>query len=247
MLKIDVMPTKKNMIPQRPLMTQNIIPRHPTSWIFNGKTNSGKTNALMSILTKKHFYGKQDGKGYFDEIFLFAPTSKADDIFKSLKLPKENIFTDFDETELKDIIEVQKELVEKMGVVKAPRICVIFEDIQSRPRFLKSKSVKQAFIMNRHFSMTTILCSQAWHETPKTLRLQATHIFFFKAPHSETETLVDEFTPPGRTKKEFYKLVSIATREKYNFLYINTSVDFETSYRSNLDTILRFSTDFQQI
>jgi hypothetical protein len=57
---------------------------------------------------------------------------------------------------------------------------------------------------------------------------------------SEMELLVEEFTPPGMSKKNFMAMVQHATKEKHNFLHINMKVPFEERYRKNLDTILEY-------
>ena len=54
------------------------------------------------------------------------------------------------------------------------------------------------------------------------------------------ELLVEEFTPPGMTKKDFMSMVMHATKEKHHFLHINMKVPFNERYRKNLDTILEY-------
>ena len=47
LLKIIAYKTNKHSINQRSLMKKNIIPQHPSSVIFNGRSGSGKSNLLV--------------------------------------------------------------------------------------------------------------------------------------------------------------------------------------------------------
>lgn len=232
-LDIGPLGTAKTKVKQRPLMEKNVLPRHPSSVIFNGSSGSGKSNLLCTLLKEKHLLG-----GYFDYIHLISPTGCSDDMFEHLDLKPENIHTELNPKHLEDIMEKQKELVESKGIEKAPKILVILEDCQSNQKFLKSKPVLNAFVANRHYGMSTWLCSQYFNLTVKACRLQANCIYFFKGSGSETQIVLDEFCPPNFTKKEFAKVVEFATREKYNFLQINMRASHDKRYRKNLKEII---------
>lgn len=247
-LDIVYYPTNKKNIPQRPTMEADIIPRHPSRVIFNGPSGSGKTNLCVNIMSRPEFLGKdKNGKPYFDLIFLFSPTSEADDLVQFLEIPNKRIFPRFDINTLDNIIETQKEIIEKNGGIengglnKAPKILIIFEDIQSDKKFMSSKSFLQCFVMSRHYSISVYLLGQAWNLTPRSCRLNASNIFFFACSQSEHKLLVDEFTPPRLTKKEFAELVDHATEEDYSFLHINKHVGFKERHRKNLKEILKLT------
>ena len=83
---IDVIETLKSKIPQRRAAKDQIMPRYPFSMMITGSSGSGKTNLMINILTKMNLYGK-----YFHKIIVFSPTAgSTDDMYKQLKLPKEN-------------------------------------------------------------------------------------------------------------------------------------------------------------
>src|SRR5881628_912243 len=102
-LEIRPLSTAKHNIPQRPLMEQNVIPRHPSSVIFNGSSNSGKTTLLLTLLTRDDFL-----KDYFDEIHVFSPTGGSDDLYEHLDIPKKNIHVELDVDDLEEIMEKQE-------------------------------------------------------------------------------------------------------------------------------------------
>jgi len=234
-LSIKALKTVKSKIPQRLLMEKNIIPKHPSSVISNGCSGSGKSNLLASLLTRGEFF-----KGYFNQIYLFSPTGDTDDMFSHIKIPKKNVFTSMKPSDLLSIMDKQEKIIKKKGVDKAPRILVIFEDVQGNNKFMKSKPFLRAFIANRHFGMSTWLCSQSFTKTPRACRLQANNIFFFKGSGSEKMMMMDEFCPAGINKKEFERLIDSATEEPYSFLHINMRVAQKERYRCNLGEIINY-------
>lgn len=233
-LEIRALPTDKSKIKQRVLMKKKIIPRHPASVIFNGSSGSGKSTLLLNLLTRKEFF-----KNYFDEVFLFSPTGGSDDLFKHAKIPEKNIFMDIKESDLSKILKKQRERIEEKGIRKAPKILIIFEDIQSNGKFMRSKSFLKSFIANRHYGVSTWLCGQSYTKTPRACRLQANNIFYFRGSGSELERISEEYCPPGMHKKKFADMVEDATREKHSFLHINMHDTFDKRYRKNLDTYLK--------
>lgn len=241
LLAIKPLKTDKSKIPQNRLMKSNIIPTHPSSVIFNGTSGSGKSTLLANLLSKNQFYGKYFKK---KDIYLISPTGASDDMFDHLKLDDENICTDLKDTKfLQEILDKQKEKIESDGVHKADKVLVIFEDVQSNARFMRSKAFKKTFLMNRHYNISTWLCGQSWTLTPRACRLQANNIFAFQPTNSEREILLEEFAPPGMDKKKFQKIVDHATGEDYSFLHINKRVPFADRYRKNLGSILSIDLD----
>ena len=241
LLKIVPYPSNKNKIKQRPLMKTNIIPRHASSVIFNGRSGSGKSNLLINLLTRSEFYGpkKEGEKGYFDLVYLFSPTANGgDDLVTFLNLPEKRIDTSLSTSKLDHIINTQQKLIESKGILKSPKILIIFDDIQSDAKFMRTKSFLRCFIQCRHLNISTFLCSQRFNRTPKACRMQANNIFFFPGSDSEVELMLDEYCPANTSKKDFRKIIDHATAEPYNFLHINLRSPVEKRFRKNLDEYL---------
>ena len=242
-LDIVAYPTNKANIEQRPMMKADIIPRHPSAVIFNGKSGSGKTNLMVNLMSRPEFYGKTDKRdkksGYFDVIFLFSPTANGgDDLVKFLEIPKKRIFTDFDASKLDKILDLQDSLVTDKGLDKSPKMLIIFEDIQSDAKFMNSKSFLRCFIQGRHMNISTFLCGQSWTLTPRKCRLQANNIFFFPSSNSEVDILLKEFCPPHTSNDQFLKMIKYATNDPYNFLHVNMRKHPSERFRHNLKEII---------
>jgi hypothetical protein len=239
-LKITAMPTDKDKIKVNALMEHCTIPKFPQSLLMVGSSSSGKTTALMNLMTRKDFY-----KGYHDFVFLFSITAKLDDSFKPLKLKKEHVF-DTEEDMIKNleiIFESQKKNVENKKINECPKILLIFEDLTTNEKLMRNSTFKSLWTLGRHLNIQVISMIHKYKALPRTQRLNAMNIMFFRASGDETLQLVDDFTPPGHTKKEFLKLVEYATspnsQGKHNFLYICNKLPFKIKFRQNFETILQ--------
>lgn len=238
-LTIHPIETDKKKIKLRPAMENCTIPAFPQSLVMVGSTRSGKTTALMNLMTNHNFY-----KGFHNFVFLFSITAKLDDSFKPLKLKKTHIFdTEADMIEnLKTIFEAQKRNVENKGIANSPKILLIFEDLTTNEKLMRNHIFKSLFTLGRHLNIQVIALIHKYKALPRTQRLNAMNIIFFRSSGDETDQLVDDFTPPGHTKKEFKEIVEYATapnaESEYNFLYICNKLPFKIKFRKNFDTIL---------
>lgn len=239
MLKIKPFDTEKDKIKITKLMKDRTIPRFPESVLMVGASGSGKTTLFMRLMVEKNFY-----KGFHDFIFLFSITAKLDSMFRKLKISDNDIF-DTEESmidNLTTIFETQKDTVEKVGIRKAPKILLVFEDLTTNERLMRNKIFKSLWTLGRHLNIQVIAMIHKYKALPRTQRLNAMNIIYFRGSNDETNQLVDDFTPPGHTKKEFLKLVSFATNpdkeSKNNFLYMANKLPFRIRYRKNFDTIL---------
>ena len=126
--KIDVLDTAKSGIPQRNCAKQEIMPKFPFSMMISGRSGSGKTNAMLNILTRRELYGN-----YFHTILIFSPTAGSyDDTYKALKIPEENFIREFTGDLLEDIISARKKLIDEIGiegVARKNRVCLILDDV----------------------------------------------------------------------------------------------------------------------
>jgi hypothetical protein len=211
--------------------------KHPFSLAVYGMTGSGKTVAVLNLLTNPHMYGE-----YFDEMYLFSATGKSDDSFDALRLKKKNIITDQMIPKLKKIIDSQKKEVERKGVDKAKKVCVIFEDLTSNRKLMNSPDFIKAFVQNRHLSMSTICACHKFKALLRTARMNANHHWLFPCSESEVSAIVDEHQPPELKKAEFVGLIQHAfeaTEEQQRpFLWINLKVPTNIRFRKSMEEIL---------
>lgn len=233
-LDITALPTNKDKIVLNAFQDANIIPRHPFSVIFNGKTRSGKSNLLITLMTKPEFYG-----GFFDQIYLFA--GSPDEAFKLFNVKKKNTFIDSKvwNSKIKTICDAQSKIIEKRGIHNTEKVLFIFEDIINHASFMrKSEMFTKLFVAGRHYNASVFLTTQSWTRVPRVLRLQAFGIFYFQGSGSEKRLLAEEHSPSTMSDREFAdKIIADATKEKYAFLTIYPTLHESERYRKGLKEI----------
>lgn len=241
-LGIKLIESDKQNILQRPTMKDGQIPKHPSVAIFNGRAGSGKSMLLLNLLSRPEFYGPDEsGKSYFDRIVLMGSTLDSDDLYKVLdkKSTKVTVILNPTEEDIQGVLDKQKASIKgHKNISKAKRTLIVFEDMQSNQKLMRTRAFLTCFIASRHHNLSTWLCSQSWTRTPRSCRLQCNSIFYFQGSASELNLLAEEFCPPNYTKREFMKIVDYATKEPYSFLFINMHMPWATRFRKNLETIL---------
>lgn len=238
LLKIEPLDTNKSKIKTTKNMDDGVIPRHPVSCMFVGKSGSGKTVLLLNLLTKKQFF-----KDFFDIMFLFSETAGfgGDDLYKHLDIPDDHIFKPNKQgvEQLNHIVKTQKKLIKDKSIEKSPKILIIFDDIAHSTKFLKSDAYLLLHIANRHLNISCFSLVQSYVRIPRSCRCNIGCIFFFHGcTESEKEKLSEEHCPANFKWKEFLQVINHATDEKHSFMFVNKSVNMKQRYRKRLDTIL---------
>lgn len=235
--KNDHSKEKREAVPQPKGSKDGILPEQPCSMMFCGLSKSGKTTLLKDTLTDKKLLG-----GYFHTIVMFSPTADCDTtITAELKLPKENIVTNFTESMLSEIIEGQRDLIKSKGynhTAKNNRMLFIFDDCISHQRFLKSKTIIDLTATVRHLLISVVFLIQSYRMVAKPCRINLRGIAFFQSNRAETDVLVEEEGPPNLKNREFRSLVHAATKEKYSFLFINKDRPFNERYLKKYDIVM---------
>lgn len=239
LLEITPLKTDKSKIKTTANMDSGVIPKHPCSVLLCGKSGSGKTNLLASLLMKPQFY-----KGFFDLTFLFSETAHfgGDDLYeKHLEIPEDHMFKPDKDgiAQLDHIVKTQKKIIKDKGISKAPRILIIFDDLAHSRKFLDSNQYLLLHIANRHLNISSFSLMQSYVKMPRSCRCQVSAVFFFHGgTNTEKDRLSEEHTPSNHDDKEFLQIINHATADKYNFLYVNKQMDMKQRYRKNLGTIL---------
>lgn len=227
--KIEEVKYDKPNIKQPKASEAGILPTHPFRMYFVGASGSGKTNLLLNLLTRDEMY-----KGYFGSkrTVVMSPTARnLDASYQALELPEANYFPCSPDI-LDRFFEIAKKAKENKQSEPA---LIILDDIISNKKFCNSKALKKLLVMGRHYNLSCMILSQAYHRIPKTLRLNFSCIIYFKGSNKEQEVLCEDFAPPGYSKKRFIAKIDYATAEPYSFLFIdlNRSID-RGRYRKNL-------------
>jgi hypothetical protein len=239
--KIKALTTKKDDIEQCHAANHKLIPKHPFRLLLSGASGSGKSTVLLNLL--KRFYVNDDGSQYFDKIYAIGPTVKFDDLWKELDIPEEQLIEKPTVEILEKIYKDAETQVKAKGIDQSDKILIAFEDIISHAKFMRSKEFLKAYVMGRHYGISTMVCTQSFTKVPRACRLQCTQIAFFPSSQSEMMLMNEEFCPPRMGKKEFMQLMMYATTpdeiDEFPFLYIDAPAKPEDRFRKTLGRALR--------
>ena len=229
--EIKIKQSNKEGLEQPESVENDIFPKLPMGCLIIGKSGSGKTSAMVNMLTNDNLLAN-----YFDFIYLFTDAKPDKELIKDLKLPKKQIITDFDEEKVKEVMDKAERTIEQHGFKDSPKIMMVFDDILSNQKFLKSKTMTKLATANRHFNISYIFCSQYYKKLPPVVRTNARYYMIFPSSMNECEKIADELTPPRMSKQQFIKYLQHATDKRYSFMSINA--DSEDPLRRMFENIL---------
>lgn len=215
--EIKIKKTNKDDLDQPEAVELDILPKLPAGFLIIGRSGSGKTQAIVNLMTNDALLGD-----YFDIVYLFTDAKPDKELIKDLKLEDKYIISDFKEEQVLNILNKCEKTIEQKGFKESPKIMLLFDDILSNPQFLRSKTVVKLATANRHFNVSYIFASQYYKKIPPVLRTNARYYLIFPSSQSEVEKMADELTPARMNKKTFIKFLAYATKERYSFLTINT-------------------------
>jgi hypothetical protein len=234
-LEVTVAKTKKAGIKQPTCVEAGILPKLHFSMLVVGRSGSGKSNVVIHLLRSKALLN-----GCFN--FIFYLCGSPDDSFKqNVKIPPENIIDHFDEEFLQKLIEKQKNIIQKKGIVSASKtnsICLIFDDILGHPKFLRSKMLMKLVTEGRHFLITSFFNTQSYKKIPRSVRINCRGVIFFPSTRGEMEVFAEEQCLPNMTKKRFLELVDYCTSQQYQFAFIQADAPPMDRLRKNFNKII---------
>jgi hypothetical protein len=207
----------------------------PGRIIIIGKSMlSGKTNFLVNLLLRPEavFY-KDDFKG--ENIYLISGSTKNDAKLKTLIEQKEieNIFTEYDETQVEALYEmIQEEFEEAIEENKVPNSSLIIFDDMSFSGVFKGKDfgiINKIFSNGRHINLSCIVTSQKYTNINTSIRENSTMGIFFNCSDKQLDVITEDVNYVT-TKKEFKKKFREVTAEKHSFMVVNFTNDKEYMY-----------------
>jgi hypothetical protein len=189
--------------------------KHPFRVIFYAPSYSGKTTQITKLLKDKDF-----SKQFKKNIFIFTPTSFSDKSYKDL-VKEENIFEEYDEEIIEEIMEESKKIIkENKGKKKHPILFVLDDAITDIKR---NGILNKIFTKGRHYDISIIVSSQQAKLCSPCMRLNCSHMVMFpqKLNDMELQTIA-ELLPIE--KDLFYDMVKdIRNSEPYSFLKVDLS------------------------
>ena len=213
-----------------------VVPKLPFRSIITGPSGSGKTVLLINMILDIY-------KNCFERIYIWSPSINVDSVWlpvkkyikEEMKVDNEKepyLFEEFKAEDLEQVIETQHKITEyskRNKLRKLFSILVILDDISDDPKVARhNKLLNSLYVRGRHNGISVITSIQKFNTLPPLIRVNATHLFFYKVRNfKEIELLQDELSAIVRrnnlheSKKVIYDLYETATDEPHSFLYIN--------------------------
>ena len=202
---------------------------------------SAKSSLIINLLLKKDGY-----LGYFkgDNTYIVNPSTALDKKFdilrRNMKVPKHNIFLDFDDSILEELYDDIQERVEedKREGNKVEHSLLILDDV-AYTGGLKGKQmgiITKIAANSRHIGLNLIATSQKYSLFSPTLRENATQIICSSSSLKQIELIYEDNSILPH--KEFLHLFLEYTKVPYSWFVIDYSATAENRYKdSNFNVI----------
>lgn len=186
------------------------LPEVPFLFLIFAPTASGKSVLLTNLIYRQYL-------DVFDQIVFFSPTVSHDTSLKPIWNDDEIVKID---KNLKFIDQIVEELVaEQKNTHPDDRkhMLIVFDDCLGF--FRRGGYLNYLCSRYRHYKISILITSQKFKDIPTLIRSNSTGIVIFKTRNKKEYTAIeDEY---GGLIANFEECYKYATKDKYNFLYIN--------------------------
>lgn len=199
----------------------------PFLWLISAKVASGKSVLISNLLRNIYFR-------YFDRVYFCSSNIKGSEIYdiayKSIQIPENRLFDDFNE----DIMIKIKEDIEEDEDFEDSQYLLVIDDLPVNLNKRVSKITK-TMIKHRHIHLSIIITTQKLNLLNLSLRNNCSHLVVFKTNNKNERDSLSSMVEID--EDEFLNTLDYATREKFNFLYVDLSKN-PTQFYQNFNYLL---------
>lgn len=199
----------------------NILFQTPFRVLVVAPSNSGKTVLISNLISNPELPYR---KIFKKNIFIWSSTfSLVDESFSmSDNIEPTNIYDEYDEGSVMEIVNEQMTHIKKLGKKKCPDLLFIFDDIISDLPPKRQSIMNKLFFSARHYKISILLLSQQYKMCPRPVRLNASDIILFQTGNqSEMKIIGSEM---AIDENEFIRIYKDATSEPFSFLTIHNKL-----------------------
>lgn len=206
----------------------------PMRLLIVGKSQrSGKSNYVVNLLLRPEFY-LDDFEG--ENIFIISPSIKSDlklkTLIKQKDIPEENLFEEYNETDLEGIYEfIEDNFNEAVENGEKPVQSLILFDDMSYSGALKSKRngmISKIFSNGRHINLSCIVTAQRYSDVLPAARSNASGVILFSLNDAELELVAKDHS--YITMKSFRKMFRQNTKLKHDTFIVCYDNEIEELY-----------------
>lgn len=197
---------------------------------------SGKGTTLTNLMLKPEYY-LGDFKG--SHIYIVSPTRdhKWNTIIKTLNIPEENIFTEYNDDQMNTLLDFLKEdYEEQVENKKQPEhSIVIFDDVgfSNALRTTNGSALDRLVSNMRHYMVSCVFLVQKYTMMATNIRENLTALILFECSNKQLDLIYEDHG--DMPKKDFIEMFRQATSKgRHDFLVINYSNPKEFKYDTNL-------------
>jgi|TARA_Y100000361_G_C11157172_1_gene344884 hypothetical protein len=209
---------------------------HPHSMLIVAPKGAGKSTFIINCLIKKSFY-----KGYFDKVYIWSPTMKLDDKFnKAIVLPEDQIFEEYEEDDLLDILEEQSKDIIENGKKNSNKILLIFDDMAQSNAFNQSKknAMTKLFFNLRHYNASLWVASQRYcGAMPLNFRTNLSGLIIFNIPNQKELDKIMSENAGTVNKRQFKTIFDYCMDKPFNFMFLNFQVHHNNMFHKNFNKL----------
>ena len=200
-----------------------------------GRPGSGKTSLWLSLLlTKNNGYYRK-----FDKIYLIS-NSLATLPLDKLNLPEDQIYDEYNEEKLFEILRSEKESANNNNILLVIDDCI---------KDLKSKKFNKLILNRRHIiqnpnnnevksGVMIFITGQTYNLLELQVRKNMSDIILYPTANTKELTSIKSELMSDLTPKQQEEVLNLAWSRPYGFLYIKMNNQRNKKYYSNFDKIL---------
>ena len=193
---------------------------------------SGKGVLINNLLLNENFFADQ-----FDETYIISSTIHTDSTARFLADKfSHTVFDDYSDEIIDRIVKYQDHFKEKE---KMPKLAIVCDDfIGMIPANSKVFKIASKY---RHYNIKLLLYStQLFKSVPPVVRSNAQYVILYKtSSDEEIAKITENYGTAYGGKDNFLKLYHEATKEKYNFLYLNIARNPVEAYKNFTELIYK--------
>tara|TARA_B100001094_G_scaffold216533_1_gene210646 strand:+ start:1842 stop:2564 length:723 start_codon:yes stop_codon:yes gene_type:complete len=219
----------------------DIIPDHmpqlPMRGLFIAASGSGKTECVANMLKNEAFGYKQ---AFRSNIFLFSSTaSLSDPAWDGVNIREENVFNTYRADIINEIVADNEVIIKKNDgkKTKCPHVLILIDDLVCDIPTSKQSELINLYLSSRHRCISVMILSQVFRSCiPKGIRLNCSFFCIWAVNDMEANSIAEE---QGQIKKnDFLNILEEATKERYDFLFINLSKPVPERFYRNFEELL---------
>ena len=209
------------------------LPNLPLRMIINGSSGCGKSSLLGWLLCQEKELGFKDHLKP-ENIYIFSGSLVGDyklsKMIEYLKIPEENLFSDFDNDVMNELYDnLVEEFNESIDEKEKPEHkLIIMDDLGYTNKTNKSRvqdsSIDKLFCNGRKYLVSTIILNQRIIQANRTCLANCSCVVLYKPNNSDLEVYESNFNYL-KDKQQFKNMVRAHTKSKHNFLVIDFSKD----------------------